>query len=143
MVLLAAVMSGLYLVSCDSDGEGGNPKSQILGTWASVSSPGEKGAGMMICADGTGYFYASYSNGYDGVGYVEKFEYLYDEEDNYGTITFIFGNFSATYHIAIITDTKLVLIQSGGNQVYKKITPTYTAAQLEKIYQAQSQKSSN
>ncbi len=38
LVFLTAIVSGLYLVSCgsdsDGDGEGGKPKSQILGTWA-------------------------------------------------------------------------------------------------------------
>ena len=146
LVFLTAIVSGLYLVSCgsdsDGDGEGGKPKSQILGTWAYISSSGEEDAYIMLCADGTGYVYDSNSSEYDGVPYVEKFEYLYDEEDNYETLTFIFGNSSATYHIAIITDTKLVLTQSGDNQVYKKTTSTYTAAQLERIYRAQNASSS-
>ena len=146
LILLTAIMSGLYLVSCgsdsDGDGEGGKPKSQILGTWAYISSSGEEDAYIMLCADGTGYVYNSYSIEYDGVPNVEKFEYLYDEEDNYETLTFILGNYSTTYHIAIITDTKLVLTQSGDNQVYKKTTSAYTAAQLERIYRAQNASSS-
>ena len=50
LILLTAIVSGLYLVSCgsDSDGDGeeggddGNPTSQIVGTWERVDDDEDK-----------------------------------------------------------------------------------------------------
>lgn len=97
----------------------------------------------MFCADGTAYIYYEDSYGFE----VEKFSYIYNAEKAKIIWTKHGGSESFTDDIRILTDSKLVLETHSGNfsntETYKKTTPTYTAAQLEKIYQAQSQKSSN
>ena len=117
--------------------------SSIVGTWLNTSNSDGSEDYTMFCADGTAYIYYEDSYGFE----VEKFSYIYNAEK--GKIIWIEDDSSDTWSddIRILTDSKLVLETHSGNfsntETYKKTTPTYTAAQLEKIYQAQSQKSSN
>ena len=117
--------------------------SSIVGTWLNTSNSDGSEDYTMFCADGTAYIYYEDSDGFE----VEKFSYIYNAEK--GKIIWIENDSSDTWSddIRILTDSKLVLETHSGNfsntETYKKTTPTYTAAQLEKIYQAQSQKSSN
>ena len=117
--------------------------SSIVGTWLNTSNSDGTEEYTMFCADGTAYFYYEDSNGFE----VEKFSYIYNAEK--GKIIWIEDGSSDTWSddIKILTDSKLILETHSGNfsntETYKKTTPTYTAAQLENIYKAQSQKSSN
>ena len=93
LILLTAIVSGLYLVSCgsDSDGDGeggddGNPTSQIVGTWERVDDDEDKDY-IMYCANGIGYYFGEESS--SGF-YVEKFEYIYNAKS--GKITIITNN---------------------------------------------------
>ena len=139
MVLLAAVMSGLYLVSCGGDGDGGQESttSSIVGTWLNTSNSDGTEDYTMFCADGTAYIYYEDSYGFE----VEKFSYIYNAEK--GKIIWTKNGCSESYteEIIIVTDSKLVLEIHSDNlsytETYKKTTPTYTAAQLEKIFQKQ------
>lgn len=130
----------------DNSDEGGGgiiTASSIVGTWLKTSNSDGSEEYTMFCADGTAYIYYEESDGFE----VEKFSYIYNAEK--GKIIWIEDDSSDTWSddIKILTDSKLVLETHSGNfsntETYKKTTPTYTAAQLEKIYQAQSQKSSN
>lgn len=131
----------------DNSDEGGGgiiTASSIVGTWLNTSnSNGTEEEYTMFCADGTAYIYYEDSYGFE----VEKFSYIYNAEK--GKIIWIEDDSSDTWSddIKILTDSKLILETHSGNsiytEIYKKTTPTYTAAQLENIYKAQSQKSSN
>ena len=117
--------------------------SSIVGTWLDTSNSDGTEEYTMFCADGTAYIYYEDSFGFE----VEKFSYIYNAEK--GKIIWIEDDSSDTWSddIKILTDSKLILETHSGNsiytEIYKKTTPTYTAAQLENIYKAQSQKSSN
>lgn len=155
LVFLTAIMSGLYLISCGGDGDGdsgnggsgdggqGSTTSSIIGTWLDTSNSDGTEEYTMFCADGTAYIYSEDSYEFE----VEKFSYIYNAEK--GKIIWIEDDSSDTWSddIKILTDSKLILETHSGNsiytEIYKKTTPTYTAAQLENIYKAQSQKSSN
>ena len=141
LVFLTAIMSGLYLVSCgsDSDGDGeggddGNPTSQIVGTWERVDDEEDKDY-IMYCADGIGYYFGEESS--SGF-YVEKFEYIYNAKS--GKITYISDDGDTwADEVQAVSNTKLILECSSGSdlytEVYKKTTTSYTASQLEKLYQ--------
>lgn len=142
LILLTAIVSGLYLVSCgsDSDGDGeeggddGNPTSQIVGTWERVDDDEDKDY-IMYCADGIGYYFGEESSsGFD----VEKFEYIYNAKS--GKITYISDDGDTwADEVQAVSNTKLILECSSGSdlytEVYKKTTTSYTASQLEKLYQ--------
>lgn len=130
----------------DNSDEGGGgiiTASSIIGTWLNTSYSDGTEEYTMFCADGTAYIYYEDSYGFE----VEKFSYIYNAEK--GKIIWIEDDSSDTWSddIKILTDSKLILETHSGNssytEIYKKTTPTYTAAQLENIYKAQSQKSSN
>lgn len=130
----------------DNSDEGGGgiiTASSIVGTWLKTSNSDGSEEYTMFCADGTAYIYYEESDGFE----VEKFSYIYNAEK--GKIIWIEDDSSDTWSddIKILTDSKLILETHSGNfsntETYKKTTPTYTAAQLENIYKAQSQKSSN
>lgn len=129
----------------DDSNEGGGiiTASSIVGTWLNTSNSDGSEECTMFCADGTAYIYYEESDGFE----VEKFSYIYNAEKAKIIWTKHGVPESFTDDIRILTDSKLVLETHSGNfsytETYKKTTPTYTAAQLEKIYQAQSQKSSN
>ena len=141
LILLTAIVSGLYLVSCgsDSDGDGegghdGNPTSQIVGTWERVDDDEDKDY-IMYCANGIGYYFGEESSsGFD----VEKFEYIYNAKS--GKITYISDDGDTwADEVQAVSNTKLILECSSGSdlytEVYKKTTTSYTASQLEKLYQ--------
>ena len=143
LILLTAIVSGLYLVSCgsDSDGDGdgeggddGNPTSQIVGTWERVDDDEDKDY-IMYCANGIGYYFGEESSsGFD----VEKFEYIYNAKS--GKITYISDDGDTwADEVQAVSNTKLILKCSSGSdlytEVYKKTTTSYTASQLEKLYQ--------
>ena len=75
LILLTAIMSGLYLVSCGSDsdgdgeggGDGGNSTSQIVGTWERVDEDEDY---IMYCANGIGYYFGEGSYGFDVGKYI-------------------------------------------------------------------------
>lgn len=129
----------------DDSNEGGGiiTASSIVGTWLNTSNSDGSEECTMFCADGTAYIYYEESDGFE----VEKFSYIYNAKKAKIIWTKHGVPESFTDDIRILTDNKLVLETHSGNfsntETYKKTTPTYTAAQLEKIYQAQSQKSSN
>ena len=129
----------------DDSNEGGGiiTAASIVGTWLNTSNSDGTEEYTMFCADGTAYIYYEDSYGFE----VEKFSYIYNAEKAKIIWTKHGVPESFTDDIRILTDSKLVLETHSGNfsntETYKKTTPTYTAAQLEKIYQAQSQKSSN
>ena len=142
LILLTAIVSGLYLVSCgsDSDGDGeeggddGNPTSQIVGTWERVDDDEDKDY-IMYCANGIGYYFGEESS--SGF-YVEKFEYIYNAKS--GKITYISDDGDTWADgVQAVSNTKLILECSSGSdlytEVYKKTTTSYTASQLEKLYQ--------
>ena len=142
LVFLTAIVSGLYLVSCgsDSDGDGeeggddGNPTSQIVGTWERVDDDEDKDY-IMYCANGIGYYFGEESS--SGF-YVEKFEYIYNAKS--GKITYISDDGDTwADEVQAVSNTKLILECSSGSdlytEVYKKTTTSYTASQLEKLYQ--------
>ena len=142
LILLTAIVSGLYLVSCgsDSDGDGeeggddGNPTSQIVGTWERVDDDEDKDY-IMYCANGIGYYFGEESS--SGF-YVEKFEYIYNAKS--GKITYISDDGDTwADEVQAVSNTKLILKCSSGSdlytEVYKKTTTSYTASQLEKLYQ--------
>ncbi len=142
LILLTAIVSGLYLVSCgsDSDGDGeeggddGNPTSQIVGTWERVDDDEDKDY-IMYCANGIGYYFGEESS--SGF-YVEKFEYIYNAKS--GKITYISDDGDTwADEVQAVSNTKLILECSSGSdlytEVYKKTTTSYTASQLEKLYQ--------
>lgn len=138
LILLTAIVSGLYLVSCgsDSDGDGeggddGNPTSQIVGTWVQVDDDEDY---IMYCADGIGYYFGESSSEFD----VEKFEYIYDAKSR--KIIYISDDGDTwADEVQAVSNTKLILECSSGSdlytEVYKKTTTSYTASQLEKLYQ--------
>ena len=142
LILLTAIVSGLYLVSCgsDSDGDGeggddGNPTSQIVGTWELVDDYEEEKDYIMYCADGIGY---SFGEEGSSVCYVEKFDYIYNAKS--GKITYVSDDgYTWAYEVQAVSNTKLILECSGGGDlytdVYKKTTTSYTASQLERLYQ--------
>ena len=142
LILLTAIVSGLYLVSCgsDSDGDGeeggddGNPTSQIVGTWERVDDDEDKDY-IMYCANGIGYYFGEESS--SGF-YVEKFEYIYNAKS--GKITYISDDGDTwADEVQAVSNTKLILECSSGSdlytEVYKKTTTSYIASQLEKLYQ--------
>ena len=117
--------------------------SSIVGTWLDTSNSDGTEEYTMFCADGTAYIYYEDSYGFE----VEKFSYIYNAEK--GKIIWIEDDSSETWSddVKVLTDSKLIIESHSGNysytESYKKTTPTYTADQLERIYKAQSQKSSN
>ena len=129
-------------MSCgsDSDGDGeeggddGNPTSQIVGTWERVDDDEDKDY-IMYCANGIGYYFGEESSsGFD----VEKFEYIYNAKS--GKITYISDDGDTwADEVQAVSNTKLILECSSGSdlytEVYKKTTTSYTASQLEKLYQ--------
>lgn len=130
----------------DNSGEGGGgiiTASSIIGTWLNTSYSDGTEECSMFCADGTAYIYYEDSYGFE----VEKYSYIYNAEK--GKIIWIENESSETWSddVKVLTDSKLIIESHSGNysytESYKKTTPTYTADQLEKIYKAQSQKSSN
>lgn len=130
----------------DNSGEGGGgiiTASSIIGTWLNTSYSDGTEECTMFCADGTAYIYYEDSYGFE----VEKYSYIYNAEK--GKIIWIENESSVTWSddVKVLTDSKLIIESHSGNysytESYKKTTPTYTADQLEKIYKAQSQKSSN
>lgn len=130
----------------DNSGEGGGgiiTASSIIGTWLNTSYSDGTEECTMFCADGTAYIYYEDSYGFE----VEKYSYIYNAEK--GKIIWIENESSETWSddVKVLTDSKLIIESHSGNysytESYKKTTPTYTADQLEKIYKAQSQKSSN
>lgn len=139
LILLTAIVSGLYLVSCgsdsDGDGEGGgdgdNSTSQIVGTWERADEDEDY---IMYCANGIGYYFGEGSSGFD----VEKFEYIYNAKS--GKITYISDDGDTwADEVQAVSNTKLILKCSSGSysytEVYKKTTTSYTASQLERLYQ--------
>lgn len=130
----------------DNSDEGGSgiiTVSSIIGTWLNTSYSDGTEECTMFCADGTAYIYYEDSYGFE----VEKYSYIYNAEK--GKIIWIENESSETWSddVKVLTDSKLIIESHSGNysytESYKKTTPTYTADQLEKIYKAQSQKSSN
>lgn len=129
----------------DNSDEGGGiiTASSIIGTWLNTSYSDGTEECTMFCADGTAYIYYEDSYGFE----VEKYSYIYNAEK--GKIIWIENESSETWSddVKVLTDSKLIIESHSGNysytESYKKTTPTYTADQLEKIYKAQSQKSSN
>lgn len=130
----------------DNSDEGGGgiiTASSIVGTWLNTSNSDGTEDYTMFCADGTAYIYYEDSDGFE----VEKFNYIYNAEK--GKIIWIEDDSSETWSddVKVLTDSKLIIESHSGNysytESYKKTTPTYTADQLERIYKAQSQKSSN
>lgn len=130
----------------DNSGEGGGgiiTASSIVGTWLNTSNSDGTEEYTMFCADGTAYIYFEHKYGLN----VDKFSYIYNAEKAKIIWTKHGVSESFTDDIRILTDNKLILDCYRDNyswtESYKKTTPTYTAAQLEEIYKAQSQKSSN
>lgn len=147
-VALAAVVTGLYLVSCGDDNDdengGGAPTSQLIGTWKTVENSGDFGY-YMFCANGVGYcFNEGVSN--DGLEIDQKYTYVYNEQS--GNILFVDGEDSWIEKVLSISDTKLVLLSADSGtgkytetSVYTKVNSPYTVEMLERIYQAQNSKS--
>lgn len=140
----AAQLEKRYNSNNSDEGGGGiNTASSIIGTWLNTSNSDGTEECTMFCADGTAYIYYEDSYGFE----VEKYSYIYNAEK--GKIIWIENESSETWSedVKVLTDSKLIIESHSGNnsytESYKKTTPTYTADQLEKIYKAQSQKSSN
>ena len=124
LILLTAIVSGLYLVSCgsDSDGDGeeggddGNPTSQIVGTWERVDDDEDKDY-IMYCANGIGYYFGEESS--SGF-YVEKFEYIYNAKS--GKITYISDDGDTwADEVQAVSNTKLILECSSGSDLYTEV----------------------
>lgn len=130
-------------MSCGSDsdgdgeggGDGGNSTSQIVGTWERVDDDEDEDY-IMYCANGIGYYFGEEgsSSGFD----VEKFEYIYNAKS--GKITYISDDGDTwADEVQAVSNTKLILKCSSGSysytEVYKKTTTSYTASQLERLYQ--------
>lgn len=130
MVCLAAVLTGLYFVSCGND-ESDSPSSDLVGTWASTYDVDNEF--MMFCADGTCYFYELCSE--HGFDEVEKGAYTYNP--NKERLSFVWGDEVEMYDVVVLTRTQLVInfISSYRDDVYTytKVKSTYTASQLEKM----------
>lgn len=145
-VALAAVVTGLYLVSCGDDNDdengGGSPNSatsQLVGTWQTAEDDGDVWY-YMFCANGVVYeFYENGSYGFE----VDKNTYVYNEQS--GNILFVDGDDSYIDKVLSISNTKLVLFSVSGSEtetwVFTKVNSPYTAEMLEKIYQTQRSKS--
>ena len=91
LILLTAIVSGLYIVSCgsDSDGDGeggddGNPTSQIVGTWERVDDDEDKDY-IMYCANGIGYYF-----GEESISIMQKAEksHIFPMTETLGLMTF-------------------------------------------------------
>lgn len=143
-VALAAVVTGLYLVSCgddndDENGGGNSATSQLVGTWQTVEDDGDVWY-YMFCANGVVYeFYENGSYGFE----VDKHTYVYNEQS--GNILFVDGDESWVDQVLSISDTKLVIFSVSGSytetNVFTKVNSPYTAEMLERIYQTQRSKS--
>lgn len=143
-VALAAVVTGLYLVSCgddndDENGGGNSATSQLVGTWQTAEEDGDVWY-YMFCANGVVYeFYENGSYGFE----VDKHTYVYNEQS--GNILFVDGDESWVDQVLSISDTKLVIFSVSGSytetNVFTKVNSPYTAEMLERIYQTQRSKS--
>lgn len=136
MVCLAAVLTGLYFVSCDNkdDSESGS-SSDIVGTWENeYDDEYDDEEFVMFCADGTCYLCEECST--HGLE-VEKGAYIYSSTKE--TLSMFFGDEVEKYDVISISKTKMILrysnYYSGGSEIInlRKITSPYTAAQLEKL----------
>ena len=143
-VALAAVVTGLYLVSCgddndDENGGGNSATSQLVGTWQTVEDDGDVWY-YMFCADGVVYeFSEDRSYGLE----VGKNTYVYNEQS--GNILVVDGEYSYIDKVLSISNTKMVILSTSGNKTYTtvftKVNSPYTAEMLERIYQTQRSKS--
>lgn len=143
-VALAAVVTGLYLVSCgddndDENGGGNSATSQLVGTWQTVEDDGDVWY-YMFCANGVAYDFSE--DGSYGLE-VDKQTYVYNEQS--GKIIFVDGDESWVDQVLSISDTKLVIFSVSGSytetNVFTKVNSPYTADMLERIYQTQRSKS--
>lgn len=143
-VALAAVVTGLYLVSCgddndDENGGGNSATSQLVGTWQTVEDDGDVWY-YMFCANGVVYDFSE--DGSYGLE-VDKQTYVYNEQS--GKIIFVDGDDSCVDQVLSISDTKLVIFSVSGSytetNVFTKVNSPYTADILERIYQTQRSKS--
>lgn len=143
-VALAAVVTGLYLVSCgddndDENGGGNSATSQLVGTWQTVEDDGDVRY-YMFCANGVAYDFSE--DGSYGLE-VDKQTYVYNEQS--GKIIFVDGDDSWVDQVLSISDTKLVIFSVSGSytktNVFTKVNSPYTADMLERIYQTQRSKS--
>lgn len=143
-VALAAVVTGLYLVSCgddndDENGGGNSATSQLVGTWQTVEDDGDVWY-YMFCANGVVYDFSE--DGSYGLE-VDKQTYVYNEQS--GKIIFVDGDDSCVDQVLSISDTKLVIFSVSGSYTYTtvftKVNSPYTAEMLERIYQTQRSKS--
>lgn len=143
-VALAAVVTGLYLVSCgddndDENGGGNSATSQLVGTWQTAEDNGDVWYDM-FCANGVVYEFSE--NGSYGFE-VDKNTYVYNEQS--GNILFVDGDDS--YKVLSISNTKMVVLSVSGSGsetetwVFTKVNSPYTAEMLERIYQTQRSKS--
>lgn len=137
MVCLAAVLTGLYFVSCGNDdkkSDSGAP-SDLIGTWAE-SDGGEEV--IMFCSNGTCYVYELCSE--HGVEDIDKGEYIYNS--NKETISILFGDEVETCNVVALTKSKLVVSfrSSYGTETvsFTKVKDIYTASQLDKLSQSYS-----
>lgn len=144
-VALAAVVTGLYLVSCgddndDENGGGNSATSQLVGTWQTVEDDGDVWY-YMFCANGVAYCFEEDSS--YGLEVEHKMHYVYNEQS--GKILFVDGDDSYIDQVLSISDTKLVIFSVSGSytetNVFTKVNSPYTADILERIYQTQRSKS--
>ena len=144
-VALAAVVTGLYLVSCgddndDENGGGNSATSQLVGTWQTVEDDGDVWY-YMFCANGVAYCFEEDSS--YGLEVEDKMHYVYNEQS--GNILFVDEDDSYIDKVLSISNTKMVMLSTSGSYTYTtvftKVNSPYTAEMLERIYQTQRSKS--
>lgn len=133
-ICLAAVLTGLYFISCSSDnndnGDNGN-NGALVGTWMRAESGGDIEY-VMLCANGTGYEFEVCSiHGID----VEKFTYLYDLNNKKVTILFSDGERDVLDVVSLNDKTMTLRSSSGSVEIYTKTSSLYTQEQLEAFCQ--------
>ncbi len=137
IICFAALLTGLYFVSCGSDDDNDGDNSDLVGTWVFLDGDSYSGYDeefVMFCSDGVMYaFDLCKTHG----AHVEKMTYAYDKDNKMLYVKE--GSYTMSLSIISLSKSSVTLKNGSGEiETYNKATSPLTRSQLEKYYEERS-----
>lgn len=132
-VILAALITSIYFVSCTEDHDGSSSKNPLVGTW--VTTTGDSYSGfeedyLMFCKNGVAY---SFYECDEHVMHASKVNYEYDEEKSQIIISNKYFSRPEVIRVVKLTSKELIIDDGDGDYYqFKKTSTKFSQSKLEK-----------